>query len=151
MNYSIAFDSPIEKKLLAAIIIDFNACLRISGLGNNIYHFGNESPEVDIECQKNILNYRVDFFITIKERIENNLQQFAPLKLIIECDGHDFHERTKEQAARDKKRDRRLQQLGFPILRFTGSEIYKNPFCCVNQIMDFYAIWRNNQKSANGE
>ena len=24
-------------------------------------------------------------------------------KMVIECDGHDFHERTKEQARRDRK------------------------------------------------
>lgn len=28
--------------------------------------------------------------------------------IVVECDGHAFHERTKEQAARDKSRDRSL-------------------------------------------
>jgi very-short-patch-repair endonuclease len=46
--------------------------------------------------------------------------------IAIECDGHDFHERTKQQAARDRKRDRTLQALGYVVLRFTGSEIVGN-------------------------
>lgn len=57
-------------------------------------------------------------------------------KLGIECDGHDFHERTKEQAARDKRRDRSSFLSGVPILRFTGSEIYNEPAECMNQIED---------------
>lgn len=55
----------------------------------------------------------------------------------IECDGHDFHERTKEQASRDKRRDRKIQTAGHPILRFTGSEIYKDPLHCAAQISEF--------------
>lgn len=52
----------------------------------------------------------------------------------IECDGHDYHERTKEQAARDKARDRALVAEGYSILRFTGSEIWHRPEQCVDEI-----------------
>lgn len=61
----------------------------------------------------------------------------GPFLTFIECDGHDFHERTKNQAARDKQRDRNIQAAGHPILRFTGSEIYKDPFHCAGQILTF--------------
>lgn len=59
--------------------------------------------------------------------------QPAPL-MIIECDGHDFHERTKRQAARDRRRDRAFQAAGLPILRFTGSEIYADPCECAREV-----------------
>ena len=36
-------------------------------------------------------------------------------QVVVECDGHDFHERTKEQAANDRERDRGLQGLGFSV------------------------------------
>lgn len=52
---------------------------------------------------------------------------------VVECDGHEFHERTKEQAARDRSRDRQLQANGIPILRFTGSEIYRDPVRCARE------------------
>lgn len=58
-------------------------------------------------------------------------------KIFIECDGHDFHERTKEQAAHDRAKDRAIQLAGFPILRFTGSEIWRSPADCVVQIFNF--------------
>jgi very-short-patch-repair endonuclease len=52
----------------------------------------------------------------------------------VECDGHAFHERNKEQAARDKSRDRDLAMMGICILRFTGSEIYRDANACVQQV-----------------
>jgi hypothetical protein len=56
--------------------------------------------------------------------------------IIIECDGHDFHERTKAQAARDKKRDRILQSIGYNVFRFTGSEIYNDAITCAYEVFD---------------
>lgn len=55
-----------------------------------------------VRPQEKIGNYRVDFLIKT---------YFLPLSketesFIIECDGHDFHEKTKEQAKHDKERDR---------------------------------------------
>jgi len=46
----------------------------------------------------------------------------------IELDGHEFHERTKEQAQRDRERDRNLAAIGYQVLRYTGSEIYKDSY-----------------------
>jgi very-short-patch-repair endonuclease len=59
------------------------------------------------------------------------------LIVFIECDGHDFHERTKQQAANDRQKDREIQRNGYPILRFTGSEIYANATGCAAEIFEF--------------
>ena len=61
-------------------------------------------------------------------------------KVAIECDGHDFHERTKEQARHDRRRDRAFQVAGWSILRFTGSEISADPLDCAYQVASFLAI-----------
>lgn len=58
-------------------------------------------------------------------------------RVIIECDGHEFHERTKGQAEHDRAKDREAQRAGYPILRFTGSEIFRDPKNCCIQILDF--------------
>ena len=58
--------------------------------------------------------------------------------LCIECDGHDFHERTKNQVARDKLRDRRFLIGGIPAMRFSGSEIWRDPLECGRQVNDFF-------------
>jgi len=37
-----------------------------------------------------------------------------------------FHQQTAEQAGEDHRRERVLQRLGLPLLRFTGTEIVRN-------------------------
>lgn len=104
-------ESPIERRFLAAIY----------GLQNG-YMF---SRCRGIVPQQQIGPYRVDFLIQIEDK--------API--VVECDGHDFHERTKEQARRDKARDRYLQVAGYKVLRFTGSEIWADPLDCAQQAL----------------
>ena len=55
-------------------------------------------------------------------------------RLAIETDGHDFHERTKEQAARDRSRDRAFTADGWKVLRFTGSELHRSVESCWNEV-----------------
>lgn len=57
--------------------------------------------------------------------------------LAVECDGHNFHERTKEQAARDRARDRNLQMRGIEVFRFTGSELWRDPWGCAGQVIEW--------------
>lgn len=73
--------------------------------------------------------YRIDFVL--------RLPRYRFKYLFIECDGHNFHERTKEQAARDRLKDRDVQQAGYPVLRFTGSEIYRDANSCGSQVISF--------------
>lgn len=75
--------------------------------------------------------YRVDFGI-VGERGHGG----TDLRIVVETDGHDFHERTKEQAARDKRRDRELSATGWTVLRFTGSEVWRDPGACVTQVQE---------------
>lgn len=87
-----------------------------------------------VEPQVLIAGWRVDFLIHYPDRasFESKLN-----RLIVECDGHDFHERTKAQAARDRSRDRLAQHNGLPIFRFTGSEIWRDPATCADEVLRF--------------
>jgi very-short-patch-repair endonuclease len=58
------------------------------------------------------------------------------IKFVVECDGHDFHERTPKQAEHDKKRDRALTALGYRVLRFTGREIWRDPVKCASEVIE---------------
>jgi very-short-patch-repair endonuclease len=80
-----------------------------------------------METQVPLGPYKVDFVISPWPRDER-------VKIIVECDGHAFHEKTKEQAQHDKARDRELQAMGYRVLRFTGSEIYRDAFRCANEV-----------------
>lgn len=71
-------------------------------------------------------SYRADFVIATLD------QDF----LAIECDGHEWHERTKQQASQDRARDRALLRLGLPTIRFTGSDIVYNAHACAVEVVD---------------
>lgn len=78
--------------------------------------------------QRPLEQYRLDFIVS-------TYPYDARVAVVVECDGHDFHERTKEQAARDRSRDRALQALGLKVFRFTGSEIYRDAFLCAREVL----------------
>lgn len=85
------------------------------------------SPLFSMQVQAPVLNYRADFLIC-----ENSA---GSKQIVVECDGHDFHERTKEQAERDRRRDREMQSAGFTVFRFTGREIYRDAFKCADEVV----------------
>ena len=86
-------------------------------------------------------NYRVDFSVVLHLYNKSS-------RVVVECDGHAFHEKTKEQAKRDKKRDRAFQSIGIPILHFTGSEIFNKDQECVDEVTDF--LIDNLKESSSG-
>lgn len=82
-------------------------------------------PQYELSIAKK--QYRIDFaFLPVAS---SACPPFA-----VELDGHDFHERTKEQAARDRSRDRAMQNDGWQVIRFTGSELWKDPVACVQAV-----------------
>lgn len=78
-----------------------------------------------IHQQVPIGTYRVDFTL-----------MSAGAFIVVECDGHEFHEKTKEQVERDNKRDRYLQQEGWRVFRFSGSEIHNDADKCVDEVLN---------------
>ncbi len=73
-------------------------------------------------------SFRVDFLIIAKIGGKRH-------RVIVECDGHEFHEKNKEQAAKDKRRGRLLVLEGYVVLNYTGSEIWGNPFKCAREAL----------------
>lgn len=127
-------ESEIELMLLAAFesqhfVVGRERFTKIISPGNPVDWEGLEwEPTMLIAPQFKWGKYRIDFMVMMR----GFDQQF-----FIECDGHAFHERTKEQAERDRTKDREIQAAGIPILRFTGREIHRDPFSCVLQIQKF--------------
>lgn len=114
-------ESPIEK-ILALRLYEF---MHIREYRFYQLLFEYDIDVVDIEKQRlikiNNTAYRVDFLITVFDMKTKEGYGF-----VVECDGHEYHEKTKSQAQKDKKRDRDMTTEGFTVLRFTGSEIYNN-------------------------
>lgn len=121
-------ESPIEALFLAAVYasnIDW---------GDNPVHIYTGKYAEDASLfdgdhlwpQTQIGNYRVDFLF---EHVGPRCRR----RVIVECDGHVWHDKTSELAAADKARDRFLAGRGFQVLRFTGSEICRDPIACWNE------------------
>jgi very-short-patch-repair endonuclease len=129
--------SPIESLFFTAIakiaMVDLLSpdWLRIQACTNG----HKETPPsygLSICLQCSIAGARVDF--VLRGGSQPGDEQLEPLpQVIVECDGHDFHERTKEQAKRDRSRDRAFQNLGYKVFRYTGSEIFNDPFSCARE------------------
>lgn len=124
-------ESPIETMLLLAF----------KGIGVFRHHgkpsmfYVTKGEEYEAERERGLIvvypqfkwsGYRIDFMV-----------KCGALEVFIECDGHAFHERTPDQAERDRKKDRAAQAAGIPILRFTGREIYRDPVDVAWQIIRF--------------
>jgi very-short-patch-repair endonuclease len=140
---------PTETAMFFALLILATDHFDEVSIGSEAQRLGGAYEEFGIEPQKHIGEYRVDFLLTLRRigpdydrRITTHdgkevvANKEVTKRLIIECDGHEFHEKTKEQVRRDRQRDRTLQSLGrMPVFRFPGSELYQDAFRCAAEAL----------------
>lgn len=120
--------SPIEARLFAHLLFINNDYCELPE-----FAYSDEEPtgwDLWLRTQHQVGRYTADFHFTSSRDDKTAF-------LVVECDGHDFHERTKEQAAHDKKRDRYFAAQGIAVLRFTGSEIWRDAASCSREIESF--------------
>ena len=106
-------ESPIEQMFLIALRLVAEVNLVEMTIGK-IDPTGN--PEFTVERQHSVRNYRVDFAI-----------QHAQKVVVVELDGHAFHDRDERQRRYEKQRDRLMAAQGYVVLHYTGAEIVKDP------------------------
>lgn len=121
-------ESPIEAVMFLALKDKFK----------HFNSFFNEF-EVSINPQVQLISgnttFRGDFeiLVTDYERQENHF-------FLLECDGHDFHEKTKEQVANDRNRERLFMKKGYTVIRFAGSEIFESPTYCADEVVKIIKV-----------
>ncbi len=130
-------ESPIEVAMLCALTVVaggwYSCTVRVQGRD-----WGASPPvsfRVVIEPQAQLGEYRVDFLLTASVRKYGDVGGgnwdeigVSECRMVVECDGFEYHDRTTEQARRDRERDRALQSLGVLVYRYTGSEIWEDVF-----------------------
>lgn len=88
--------------------------------------------DVKLEAQKTVRTdrgeFRIDFAVSVADKA---------VRVAVELDGHDFHEKTKTQVAADKKRERAITRAGHTVLRFSGYEVVRNSRECVEEVVAF--------------
>lgn len=116
-------ESPIEQLLALELenigllyIHNYNPFIDVVGI--------NKQEEIEVDGEK----YRVDFLIPV---IYKNQEQ---IMFVVECDGYEFHQKTKEQIEKDNIRQRNLQKAGYEVIRFSGTEIYHKSYLCAVEI-----------------
>lgn len=121
--------SPLERQLyleLSKTYIRFQTQYPLNWYGENISIEGKTYGDKNNNF-KEVLTV-VDFYIEKRQT-----------KLCVYTDGHTYHERTEEQAQRDRNIDRKLQELGFQVLRYTGKDVIENVDKIINDIKKWIA------------
>jgi very-short-patch-repair endonuclease len=124
IDYVSKINSPIEQLLAVELQL-------YQSLYSDWFKRYDEYANIDeIATQRvvvvNGIKYRVDFMARCYAN--DKLHFFA-----IECDGHEFHEKTKEQVRKDKQRERALLTQGITVIRFSGSEIWNDAAGCAKE------------------
>ena len=94
-----------------------------------------ERYSVILEPQRQVTTVRGEFAVDFLIRPRSH--DVGTSEIVIELDGHDFHEKTPQQATRDKSRERAIMRSGKSVLRFTGYEIIRNARGCVQEVEEF--------------
>lgn len=133
-------ESPIEQVL--SLEMEVARLIEFQNFTSGEINVGPIERQADV--QANGHKYRVDFLIPVAYHTASVNRQ---MHYVIECDGHDYHEKTKAQVLKNNKRNRDLQSAGYEVVRFSGSEIYKSSHRCVEELM---RIIYNNGKIQGG-
>lgn len=137
--------SPIENALRRALLeecptlIDDTALVDVVFEQNVLLALQPIDPFVQILRQQSRLDQANDVHLFAQARctgyrVDLLLWSGAFGTLAIECDGFDFHDRTPQQASYDRARDRELVRFGATVIRFTGSEIYRDVEQCAKEV-----------------
>lgn len=86
---------------------------------------------VYVTPQAKVAKYRVDFIV---DRVAP-YGMTSGVPVIVELDGHAFHDKDKKQRAYEKSRDRFLVKEGYRLLHYTGSEIFADPFKVAHEVL----------------
>ena len=102
-----------------------------------------QNNRIDIDCdiqnqcgiyifpQAPIGKYKVDFLVSQKGIGPEDI--LSPV--IVELDGHDFHDKDKHQRSYEKARDRYLVKKGYRVVHYTGSDVVKDPFKVAHEVL----------------
>jgi very-short-patch-repair endonuclease len=121
--------SPIEQIMLAALMwTEYGYEKKLIEIAEPGTRHEATQSNVVIAPQHLIGRHTVDFGIFVRFVANEEI------RIVVECDGHDFHEKTKEQAARDKSRQCDLEIAGWRVMRFTGSMIWRDHKWCADRV-----------------
>ena len=118
-------DSIIEKDMAQALIDNADLCA--TGAPTVMTPGGViEGPGKLVIVSQHGLGgrFRADFALTME----------GGRRVVIECDGIEWHDRTNQQFIAERQRERDILILGWPVMRFTGAELMRDPNACAADV-----------------
>lgn len=96
--------------------------------------------------QHQIGRYRTDFMLRPWDHFDSLIIK-VPLPILrelygrlplyaIEIDGFKWHDKTRQQAEDDRKRERIIQEHGYTVVRFAAREVLRDPESCTKVMHD---------------
>ena len=125
-----ACESPIEAWMLVGLLVvslERGWCPFVVDPGGGVFRvveFGG--PRLAIRPQQPIGGWRPDFLV-----------EAGGHRLVVECDGREWHEDREHDARRDAEL---LQQHGLSIVRYTGREIWADALACAAHALGPFAV-----------
>jgi very-short-patch-repair endonuclease len=147
-------ESPIERMLNSALVISRiernlsdgePQIWKDKSIGSKAKWDFECSEGLSVDPQRKVGKFRVDFTVSYhchawpntKGQPGDNAILDGGKTIIIECDGHEWHERTEKERRYEKQRDRFLQSKGYEVFHYTGKEITDDPFKVADEILDY--------------
>lgn len=116
--------------------------------GDHTFHFLEQNL---IFTQVQIGQYRADFALVRMFQGPEVADDYLDGPLIVECDGAAFHDATADQLRRDRRRDRVFARDGYTTMRFTGSELFKDPVGCAVEVDEWFTSRQEEREIAARE
>ena len=118
--------------------------------------YGTQIDNIILCPQHQIGKYYCDFYVDLLAHFSlhdypftetqiNDLKASLPL-IAIELDGHEWHEKSKDQVEKDKQRERFIVSQGYKVFRFSGREVFRRPLDCVVEVRNFIRPILKNEK-----
>lgn len=128
-------ESPIEKVFYTAL----NTLLEMNDLSFREFFLSRYVRiRTGIQClpQYHIGKFRVDFALwsfgssqlLIERQPFQVISEKPEKQLVVELDGHAFHDKDATQRSYEKRRDRFLQKQGYEVFHYTGADVCAAPF-----------------------
>lgn len=121
------FDLKMESVIEKIFYVAFKGVGEICGL------IDPSGISCEIMPQRKIGKFRVDFLVCQINWFKKETIKQA----VVECDGHEFHDKNEQQRRYEKQRDRTIQMAGFTIFHFTGKEIKDHPIECACEVLAY--------------
>ena len=121
-------------KQLSPIEQIFFLCWKIYKTQSRIFDFikikAISQQDIKIDDRKYIADFCFEYYLA------NGKETRFESPVIVECDGYDSHS-SKQQRNYDTNRENDLKMAGYSVIRFTGTQLYTEPYKCVIQTAKF--------------